>query len=1040
MHEKVIRKGLKILGTLSSGSGDPLLTLDSTSKEVGSVPAVDSSVFISTTLESGKLIVGNSSDVATAVEITGAITVDNTGLSTIIADYITNNHINSVAAINYSKLNLASSIINSDISTSAGISRSKLASGNSYRILVNNNLGLVSENDILTADRLTAVDSNGLLTSSSLTTTVASYIDINASLQGLLNNKLEFSDLITPNEGDLLYYTSGEWTNITAGAEGEVLTITSGLPTWETGVSNGIPSGGTAGQYLNKIDSTNYNTQWSTLTLSKITDITALAADVNLLGGLAAAGLTNTELGYVNGLTSPAQTQLESKLNKALPYNSLFVGNGANEAIALSAGSNDQVLTIVSGVPTWQTPTPPGDVTGPASSTDNAIARWNSTPGNAIQDSGVIIDDSNNITGIVSLTGQSITLSGAATSVTLSTAPANDDALTQVLVRDGATGIVKYRTAASIAGGVSDGDKGDITVSGSGATWTIDNDTITYAKIQNISATDRILGRDTAGAGDTEELTVSGGIEFTGSGGIQTSAFTGDVTKSAGGTALTIANQAVTYGKIQNASAGLTILGRGVNSAGSYGEITAASDGDILRRSGTTVDFGTIGNTSIDDLDASKITSTGALTKVDDTNITLTLGGSPATSLLAATSLTLGWTGTLAAGRLNSNVVQAITNDTNVTGSIASQNLTLAWSGTLAYSRFVDGVGLSVVGRSANSAGVQADITAGTDAHVLRRSGTTLGFGTIGNASIADLAWSKLTSLPTTIAGYGITDGYKNGGNAFGATSTLGLTDDFPLTIQTGNNIITFNTNSAEKGRIDAEGISTWRRRTTGTSAALVTSNLVHQTSNNMVDGFGTLLSFVIRDSAGVDNPIVYIGGERVNSVDNSGVFIVHTANAGTITERFRVNHTGQAANVYTTTSTTGKQLTTGTTALSTGSTSNGFGPSMVFKLQDSSSSTANTLASIGAVRAGADNTGDFYVGTVSAGVETEWLRLTSAGNLALFGATTFDTGVGVLALKNATTAPAAGDADECLIYTKDVTSSSELFVMDESGFETQIS
>lgn len=43
--------------------------------------------------------------------------------------------------------------------------------------------------------------------------------------------------------------------------------------------------------------------------------------------------------------------------------------------------------------------------------------------------------------------------------------------------------------------------------------------------------------------------------------------------------------------------------------------------------------------------------SGAALTKVDDTNVTLTLGGAPSTSLLAATSLTLGWTGQLAVGR-----------------------------------------------------------------------------------------------------------------------------------------------------------------------------------------------------------------------------------------------------------------------------------------------------------------------------------------------------------------------------------------------------
>ncbi len=40
-----------------------------------------------------------------------------------------------------------------------------------------------------------------------------------------------------------------------------------------------------------------------------------------------------------------------------------------------------------------------------------------------------------------------------------------------------------------------------------------------------------------------------------------------------------------------------------------------------------------------------------ALTKSDDTNVTLTLGGTPATSLLQATSLTLGWAGTLAKSR-----------------------------------------------------------------------------------------------------------------------------------------------------------------------------------------------------------------------------------------------------------------------------------------------------------------------------------------------------------------------------------------------------
>ncbi len=87
-------------------------------------------------------------------------------------------------------------------------------------------------------------------------------------------------------------------------------------------------------------------------------------------------------------------------------------------------------------------------------------------------------------------------------------------------------------------GAVSDGDKGDVVVSGSGAVWTIDNGVVSNAKLADVP-TDTIKGRATASTGVPEDLTA---LPF---------AFTGDVTRPADSNAQTIANNAVTFAKMQ---------------------------------------------------------------------------------------------------------------------------------------------------------------------------------------------------------------------------------------------------------------------------------------------------------------------------------------------------------------------------------------------------------------------------------------------------------------------------------------------------------
>lgn len=82
-------------------------------------------------------------------------------------------------------------------------------------------------------------------------------------------------------------------------------------------------------------------------------------------------------------------------------------------------------------------------VNGAASSTANAIARFSDTTGKSIKNSGVIVDDSNNITGIASLSATSATINtlNSKTTADLVTGPASVTA-SQVATFNGTTGKV----------------------------------------------------------------------------------------------------------------------------------------------------------------------------------------------------------------------------------------------------------------------------------------------------------------------------------------------------------------------------------------------------------------------------------------------------------------------------------------------------------------------------------------------------------------------------------------------------------------------
>lgn len=145
-------------------------------------------------------------------------------------------------------------------------------------------------------------------------------------------------------------------------------------------------------------------------------------SDVNVTGNLNVAGQINST-GSNAPVTNAAnvgsgQGQVfRDKTGTILNFKTLLAGTN----VTITNNANDVTINAIgAGL---------GDVTGPAVSTDNALVRFDGATGKIVQNSGVILDDSNNLTGINNLTGSSITattafngnLNGNATTATTAT-------------------------------------------------------------------------------------------------------------------------------------------------------------------------------------------------------------------------------------------------------------------------------------------------------------------------------------------------------------------------------------------------------------------------------------------------------------------------------------------------------------------------------------------------------------------------------------------------------------------------------------------
>jgi len=147
-------------------------------------------------------------------------------------------------------------------------------------------------------------------------------------------------------------------------------------------------------------------------------DNTDAVTSVNGLTGAVVLTTTNVAEG-TNLYYTDARARAAISAGTGISYDNLtgVVSNAApDQTVVLTAGTGISTsgtypnFTIANTAPSLG-----GDVVGPASATDNAVARYDTTTGKLLQNSLVIIGDTGSVTGVDALTAESLVINNNAT-------------------------------------------------------------------------------------------------------------------------------------------------------------------------------------------------------------------------------------------------------------------------------------------------------------------------------------------------------------------------------------------------------------------------------------------------------------------------------------------------------------------------------------------------------------------------------------------------------------------------------------------------